>query len=194
VIKAFNGEIGEKQYGVTYLDPYGQYWPAYKNSNGTDFFPPSGSGVRPLNYINGPYLSYTGMPGYNYDVPEGTPVLATADGKLYKAVIDPVNGAGYDFYANSFIDHQNGYYSWYLYAPLTPAILAKINLNGYAQVTKGQVIGNTSGDHLHFEVRYNGNDNQNVVDPYKLGLWLPNIAHVEAVLLLLLEDTPSIGY
>ena len=58
---------------------------AYKNSTGTDFFPPSASGVRPLNYINGPYLSYTGMPGYNYDVPAGTPVLATADGKLYKA-------------------------------------------------------------------------------------------------------------
>ena len=108
VIKAFNGEIGEKQYGSTYLDPYGLYWPAYKNSTGTDFFPPSGAGVRPLNYINGPYLSYAGNPGYNYQVPEGTPVLATADGKLYKAVTDPVNGAGYDYYNNSYIDHQNG--------------------------------------------------------------------------------------
>ena len=84
VIKAFNGEIGAIQYGVKYLDPYGLYWPAYKNSTGTDFFPPSVAGVRPLNYINGPYLSYAGSPGYNYDVPEGTPVLATADGKLYK--------------------------------------------------------------------------------------------------------------
>ena len=71
VIKAFNGEIGEKQYGSTYLDPYGLYWPAYKNSTGTDFFPPSSAGVRPLNYINGPYLSYAGIPGYNYQVPAG---------------------------------------------------------------------------------------------------------------------------
>ena len=100
--------------------------------------------------------------------------MATADGKLYKAVTDPVNGAGYDYYNNSYIDHQNGWYSWYLYAPLNPAILAQINRNGYAQVTKGQVIGKTIGDHLHFEVRQNGSDHQNVVDPYKLGLWLSN--------------------
>jgi len=172
VIKAFNGETGEKQYGVKYLDPYGKYWPAYKNSGGTDFFPPNGAGVRPLNYLNGPYLSYAGNPGYNYQVPESTPVLATADGKLYQAVTDLVNGAGYSYYYNSYIDHQNGFYSWYLYAPLDSAILAEISNNGYAQVTRGQVIGKTIGDHLHFEVRQNGFDHQNVVDPYKLGLWL----------------------
>lgn len=194
VIKAFNGEIGEKQYGVIYLDPYGLYWPAYKNRDGTDFFPSSGLGGRPLNYLNGPYLSYAGNPGYNYQVPEGTPVLATADGKLYKAVTDPVNGAGYDYYQNSFIDHQNGYFSWYLYAPLNPDILAQISLNGYAQVTKGQVIGKTIGDRLHFELRYNGSDHQNVVDPYKLGLWLPKTGHLEGLLPLVLEDAPPVQY
>ena len=136
------------------------------------------------------------MPGYNYDVPEGTPVLATADGKLYKAVTDPVNGAGYDFYNNSYIDHQNGLFSWYLYAPLTPAILQEITLNGYAQVTKGQVIGHTVGNHLHFEVRYNGNGNQNVVDPYRHELWISNSAHVEGLIMLLLNDDapPAPGY
>ncbi|MFZ5452588.1 MAG: M23 family metallopeptidase [Thermodesulfobacteriota bacterium] len=172
LIKAFNGEIGEKQYGVKYLDPYGKYWPAYKNSGGTDFFPASGAGIRPLNYVNGAYLSYAGNAGYNYDVPEGSPVVATGDGKLYKAVTDPVNGAGYSYYYNSYIDHGNGYYSWYLYAPLNADILAQINQNGYAQVTRGQVIGQTIGGHLHFEVRLNGIDHENVVDPYKLGLWL----------------------
>jgi len=172
VIKAFNGEIGEKQYGVTYLDPYGKYWPAYMNSTGADFFPAAVGGQRPLNYLNGPYLSYAGNPGYNYQVPEGTPVLATADGRLYQAVTDPVNGAGYSYYHNSYIDHQNGYYSWYLYAPLSADILAQIGQYGYAQVTKGQVIGQTIGDHLHFEVRLNGFDHANVVDPYKIGLWV----------------------
>ena len=202
VIKAFNGEIGRLEYGSIYMDPWQAIWLAFKNSGGTDFFPPSASGVRPLNYINGPYLSYTGMPGYNYDVPAGTPVLATADGKLYKAETDPVNGAGYDVYNNSYIDHQNGFFSWYLYAPLTPAILAEINLNPakYAQVTKGQVIGYVApsgyegiADRLHFEVRCNGSDNQNVVDPYKLGLWLTNTGHIEPVILLLLQDyyTPN---
>jgi len=172
VIKAFNGETGAKQYGVKYLDPYGMYWPAYKNSSGTNFFPPNAAGVRPLNYLNGAYLSYAGIPGYNFQVPEGTPVCATADGRLYKAVTDLVNGAGYSYYYNSYIDHQNGYYSWYLYAPLSAAILAEISQNGYAQVTRGQVIGQTIGDRLHFEVRYNGVDHANVVDPYRLGLWL----------------------
>ena len=204
VIKAFNGETGRLEYGSTYMDPWDAIWLAFKNSTGTDFFPPSASGVRPLNYINGPFLSYTGMPGYNYDVPAGTPVLATADGKLYKAETDLVNGAGYDVYNNSYIDHQNGFFSWYLYAPLTPAILAEINLNPlkYAQVTKGQVIGHVAAsgydsiaDRLHFEVRCNGSDHQNVVDPYKLGLWLTNGAHLEGVLMLLLEETPPpIGY
>jgi hypothetical protein len=204
VIKAFNGETGRLEYGSIYLDPWKAIWLAFKNSTGTGFFPPSASGVRPLNYINGPYLSYSGMPGYNYDVPAGTPVLATADGKLYKAVTDPVNGAGYDVYNNSYIDHQNGFFSWYLYAPLTPAILAEMasNPDGHAQVTKGQVIGYVApsgydgiADRLHFEVRCNGNDNQNVVDPYKLGLWLTNGAHLEGALMLLFEETPPpIGY
>jgi uncharacterized repeat protein (TIGR01451 family) len=194
IIKTFNGEVGEKQYGVIYLDPWGLYWPAYMNSTHTNFFPPSPAGVRPLNYINGAYLSYAGMPGYNYKVPEGTPVLATANGLLYKAVTDPVNGAGYEYYANSYIAHDNGFYSWYLYAPLTPAILAEINQNGYAQVTKGQVIGNTIGTHLHFEVRYNGSDHQNVVDPYKLGLWQTKTGFIEPVMLLLLGDAPPVVY
>ena len=114
--------------------------------------------------------------------------MATADGKLYKAVTDPVNGAGYDYYYNSYIDHQNGWYSWYLYVPLDSAILAQINANGYAQVTKGQVIGKTIGDHLHFEVRQNGSDHKNVVDPYKAGLWLSNTSNVDSLLLLLLDD------
>jgi murein DD-endopeptidase MepM/ murein hydrolase activator NlpD len=194
VIKAFNGETGERQYGVTYLDPWGLYWAAYKNSTGTNFFPPSGTGVRPLNYLNGLYLSYAGNPGYNYQVPEGSQVLATADGKLYKAVTDLVNGAGYDYYYNSYIDHQNGWYSWYLYVPLNPDILAQISLNGYAQVTRGQVIGQTIGNRLHFEVRRNGSDHQNVVDPYKTGLWLANSASVDALMLLLLQAPPSSGY
>jgi murein DD-endopeptidase MepM/ murein hydrolase activator NlpD len=176
-ITAFNGETGNAQNGVKFMYPSGQFWPAYKNSGGTDFFPPDATGRRPLNYINGPWLSYAGNPGYNYQVPEGTQVLASGDGKLYKVLTDagdPVNGGNYDFYHNSYIDHQNGWYSWYLYAPLDPAILAQISLNGYAQVTKGQIIGQTTGDHLHFEVRHNGFDHANVVDPYKLGLWLPS--------------------
>ena len=48
VIKAFNGEIGDKQYGDTYLDPYETYWLAYQNSTHTDFFPPSPGSKRPL--------------------------------------------------------------------------------------------------------------------------------------------------
>ena len=205
LIKAFNGETGESQYGAKALDPWGQYWWAYQNSTHTNFFTSAGVGMRPLNYVNGAYLSYAGMPGYNYEVPAGTPVLATADGKLYKAVVDPVNGAGYDYYNNSYIDHQNGLFSWYLYAPLTPAILAEMasNPDGHAQVTRGQIIGHVAAaapstikDRLHFEVRYNGSDNQNVVDPYRHGLWLSNTANIEGLIMLLLDDDapPPVGY
>jgi hypothetical protein len=196
LIKAFDGEIGEAKYGVTYMDPYGLYWPAYKNSTSTPFFPPSAGGKRLLNYINGINLSYAGSPGYNYDVPEGSVVVATAAGRLYKATAatDPVNGAGYDYYNNSYIDHQNGFFSWYLYVPLDPAILAQITAKGYADVTKGQVIGRTIGDHLHFEVRLNGFNHQNVVDPYKMGLWLTQKSQVGSILMLLLEDSPQPGY
>lgn len=193
VIKAFDGETGAKQYGgVKYMDSYGSYWAAYKNSGGTDFFPPdSSTGKRPLNYLNGPWLSYAGNPGYNYQVAEGTPVLATADGKLYKVVNesdDPVNDGSYADYQNSYIDHQNGFYSWYLYAPLNPDILSQISANGFAQVRRGQSIGTTVGDHLHFEVRRNGKDDPNVVDPYKLGLWQSNTS-VAGPLMLLQEES-----
>ena len=124
--QGFNGETGERQYGVKYMDPCGLYWPAYKNSTGTNFFPPPARACVRSTTSTAHTFPMPAMPGYNYDVPEGTPVLATADGKLYKAVVDPVNGAGYDYYNNSYIDHQNGLFSWYLYAPLTPAILAEI--------------------------------------------------------------------
>ncbi len=121
--------------------------------------------------------------------------MATADGKLYKAtdVTDPVNGAGYDYYYNSYILHPNGFYSWYLYTPLDAAILAQISAKGYAQVTKGQIIGRTIGDHLHFEMRQNGFNPQNVVDPYKLGLWQsnPKTSLAPQLFLLLLQDNPS---
>jgi hypothetical protein len=39
-------------------------------------------------------------------------------------------------------------------------------------------------------VRRSGDDHQDVVDPYRLGLWLSNTAHVESLFLLLLEDAP----
>ena len=45
------------------------------------------------------------------------------------------------YYNNSYIDHQNGYYSWYLYAPLTPAILAEIS--------KRVCPGDQGADHRH---------------------------------------------
>jgi len=188
VIKAFNGETGDKAYGYKYLDHWQQDWLACMNSNGTDFFPPDAAGTRPLNYLNGPWLSFAGSPGYDYRVPDLTPVLATADGKLFKAETDPVNGGGYDTFRNSYIDHQNGYYSWYLFAALTPDVLAQISANGFAQVAKGQVIGYTIIDHLHFEVRLHGIGHRHVVDPYKLGLWLPPQTDPTPWLELLLSD------
>ena len=66
LIKAFNGEIGEKQYGgltwtpTTYTGRLTRTAPAPNSS-----LPPA-TGVRPLNYINDAFLSYAGNPGYHF--------------------------------------------------------------------------------------------------------------------------------
>ena len=191
VIKAFNGEIGERQYGVIPIWIPTAYTGRLTKTapTPTSSLPPPRACVRSTTSTAHTF-PMPAMPGYNYQVPEGTPVLATADGKLYKAVTDPVNGAGYDYYYNSYIDHQNGYVFLVPLRPLDPRHPGGDKPQRVCPGDQGAdhrpvTIG---ADHLHFEVRYNGIDNQNVVDPYKLGLWLPNTAHMEGLLLLLLED------
>ncbi|WP_128817806.1 M23 family metallopeptidase [Streptomyces sp. S063] len=89
--------------------------------------------------------------GQDFAVPIGTPVSAVHTGTVVKA---GPNGAGDGpAYGNAVvIKHSNGKYSQY-------AHLSKVNVKIGQQVKTGQKIalsgntGNSSGPHLHFEIR-----------------------------------------
>jgi hypothetical protein len=178
VVEAFNGETGQRKCKNIYITPTYSIR-GCKNDTGTRFL----GGV--LNYTGGGeprYLWYDGHPGYDYGIPKGTTLRASADGKLFKAVKDPVNSPraanAWNKFHTFYIDHGNGYSSWYLHSNrLLPEIAAEIAEKGYADVVKGQPIaksgdkGTEGQNHLHFEVRKGGFDHANIADPYKDALW-----------------------
>lgn len=92
-----------------------------------------------------------GHPGIDLSAPEGTPVFATDAGLVIFA--GWTGGIGY---GNAvLIDHGNGYRSLY-------AHLSQVSTHCGAKVDQGKLIGlagdtgNSSGPHLHFEVRVPG--------------------------------------
>ncbi|WP_351231779.1 M23 family metallopeptidase [Streptomyces sp. NPDC002133] len=89
--------------------------------------------------------------GQDFAVPVGTPVKAAGGGVVVKA--GPNGGGDGPAYGNAIvIKHANGKYSQY-------AHLSKINVGVGQSVNAGKVIalsgntGNSSGPHLHFEIR-----------------------------------------
>ncbi len=89
--------------------------------------------------------------GQDFAVPVGTTVKATHTGTVVKA--GPYGGGDGSAYGNAIvIKHSNGKYSQY-------AHLSKINVGVGSHVKTGQAIaksgntGNSSGPHLHFEIR-----------------------------------------
>ncbi|MGW0861472.1 peptidoglycan DD-metalloendopeptidase family protein [Streptomyces koelreuteriae] len=102
--------------------------------------------------------------GQDFAVPTGTQVVATHGGTVVKA---GGNGAGDGpAYGNAVvIKHGNGTYSQY-------AHLSKVTVNVGQIVKTGQEIaksgstGNSSGPHLHFEIRTTANYGS-AVDPVK---------------------------
>ncbi|SCK58323.1 M23 family metallopeptidase [Streptomyces sp. WMMB 322] len=89
--------------------------------------------------------------GQDFAVPTGTPVKAVASGTVVKA--GPGGAGDGSSYGNAIvIKHKNGTYSQY-------AHLSKVNVKPGQQVKTGQKIGlsgstgNSSGPHLHFEIR-----------------------------------------
>ncbi|MEW1906252.1 MULTISPECIES: M23 family metallopeptidase [unclassified Streptomyces] len=89
--------------------------------------------------------------GQDFAVPVGTPVKAAAAGTVVKA--GPYGGGDGPAYGNAIVvKHANGKYSQY-------AHLSKIQVKIGQKVGAGQRIalsgntGNSSGPHLHFEIR-----------------------------------------
>lgn len=92
--------------------------------------------------------SYNG--GVDYAIAEGTPVHATAPGKV---VVKRQDKAGYGWHVR--VEHEDGFLSIY-------AHLSRFAVEVGDQVQAGYVLGfsgntgNSTGPHLHFEVRKNG--------------------------------------
>jgi murein DD-endopeptidase MepM/ murein hydrolase activator NlpD len=143
-------------------------------------------------------LNYRGHSGYDYGYGAGTVIVAAQSGTLYVPANDPVNDPGgndpWCTFHSFYIDHGNGWTTWYLHAArllvgvsphgaCTNGIASNIRYDEpIAHVSQGQsvaVVGNFAngvaggvGYHLHFEVR-RGCDLSSgavkqcmVVDPY----------------------------
>ncbi|GAA2537733.1 MULTISPECIES: M23 family metallopeptidase [Streptomyces] len=89
--------------------------------------------------------------GQDYAVPTGTPVLATHGGTVVKA---GPNGAGDGpAYGNAVvIKHANGVYSQYAHLSQVNVKIGQIVKTGQKIALSGNT-GNSSGPHLHFEIR-----------------------------------------
>jgi murein DD-endopeptidase MepM/ murein hydrolase activator NlpD len=91
--------------------------------------------------------------GIDIGCPEGTPILAAADGTVIIANSTDSWGGGWGYFVN--LQHENGLSTLYAHC-------SKISVINEQEVKQGQVIayvgstGNSTGNHLHFEVWKNG--------------------------------------
>ncbi|MEI6422194.1 MAG: peptidoglycan DD-metalloendopeptidase family protein, partial [Lentisphaerota bacterium] len=170
IVTAFDGETGTVKDSIeppaTGTDGVLLY--SYKKTDGAAFL----SGV--LNYdgtaTGATTLNYDGHTGYDYKVASGTPVHAVADGWVETANADaynPVTGK-YDNPAGKYVRIQHdfiGCQTQYLH-------LSQISVSLNANVSRGQIIGysgntgNTTGPHLHFEVKKSVSSSWISIDPY----------------------------
>lgn len=174
-VKAFNGELGDGE--ATTSAPFG-----YTNADKTPFFPnkevnyvgANGSGPHPKNC----YLNYDGHAGYDFAYAKMTPIVAPANGDLYKAAPgkDSVYGANWTTDHSFYIEHDNGFKTWFRHCEkLAEGVEVAIGMDfskSY-RVESGKTVAYVSNFgtppvHLHFEVR---DKNGKIVDPYQDKLW-----------------------
>jgi LAS superfamily LD-carboxypeptidase LdcB len=104
--------------------------------------------------------------GLDFPVPSGTPVLAAADGEVIDAGF---NDGGLGYYVK--ILHSNGFVTLYGHN-------SELLVDAGMRVTRGQVIansgstGNSTGPHLHFELRRDQNCRGNIEAPGEDGCTL----------------------
>ena len=100
---------------------------------------------------------FTGAPefhgGIDIPAPEGTPILAAADGVVVVANGTDIWGGGYGYYVK--IQHEGGYATLYAHC-------SRISVRVGQEVVKGEVIGfmgstgRSTGSHLHWEIHRDG--------------------------------------
>lgn len=118
------------------------YWPLPGRYTITSFFGP--------RLIYGRWESHTGT---DIPAPSGTPIYAANDG-VVTTVNRNASASSYGYYCT--INHGNGYVTLYAHQCQAPVV------NEGEIISRGQVIGyvgttgNSTGNHLHFELRVNG--------------------------------------
>jgi murein DD-endopeptidase MepM/ murein hydrolase activator NlpD len=162
VVVAYTGERGERRFGWNGDTTH----PGFKNSGRTNFVINGhyiGSGSADLSSS---FLGSDGHPGVDYPVPGGTPLYATADGKIgYPTSIPGVpNAFTFNIVA---IDHGNDYVTYFLHCSTHPSRGNALVAEG-ATVLRGEVVaysgdaGSPGNPHLHLEIHLSGTP----VDPY----------------------------
>lgn len=121
---------------------------------------PTGEGVRISRGFTGQYPSHDGI---DIAGPYGTEIFASADGKVIKAEESTVGDGNH-----VVIEHANGYYTLYGHCS---ELLVKVG----DEVKQGDLIakmgstGNSTGNHLHFEIILGGENGEYDgvrIDPY----------------------------
>lgn len=101
-------------------------------------------------YINVGVGGYPGHTGIDIPRPPNTPIYASASGIVIVAKYS------YTGYGNHIIiDHGNGYTTYYAHATSLYVSVGQVVNQGDVIAGVGRT-GNSSGDHLHFEIRQNG--------------------------------------
>ncbi|OGG74617.1 hypothetical protein A3A37_01715 [Candidatus Kaiserbacteria bacterium RIFCSPLOWO2_01_FULL_52_36] len=177
-VEAFNGEVGE---GLQCpQEPCG-----YPKKDSGEFFKD-----KQINYVGvssdgGKFtLQYDGHAGYDFPYQPMTAIIAPADGQLFKASQgkDRIYGANWDKDHSFYIEHANGFVTWFRHCEKLRDEIEKVIGNNFERsfkTSKGQPVA-FSGDfesykkggtkaHLHFEVR---DSKGKIVDPYEDKLWI----------------------
>ena len=126
-------------------------------------------GTYPITQAYGellPGVTVNNVPhtGIDYACPPGTPILASADGRVVQAGWDPT-GYGYCV----ILYHADGRGTLYAHLKMTAVkagtAIKQGEILGYSGAT-----GNCTGPHLHFEARKNWTDYKSHFDPMTLPL------------------------
>lgn len=145
ILNAHGGQIGTVK-GDGYFPSIASNFKTVSNDYGNWILPVTGS----ITALFGHYPSGAKHTGTDIGCPEGTPVHAARDGVVIKR-----RELTYSYGKYLFVDHGGGLVTIYGHN-------SKLLVNEGDHVKQGQVIalsgstGNSSGNHSHIELRYNG--------------------------------------
>lgn len=136
---------------------------AAKNGNITPVAPSAAGYISPLpgrtkaNITTG-YGAYAGHTGVDFACPGGTAIYAVKSGTVVTSTAMRNSSGNYKSYGEYIIiDHHDGTFT--LYAHMSPGsrmVSAGASVAQGQQIGKVGTTGNSTGNHLHFEVRING--------------------------------------